>query len=92
MKQFNYKEWDLFDAIDALMAHDEGASDSGVSDEAMRDAVIEFLGSLEKADRRRVYAEFARCLLTDESIAQGYGLEDVRKFMDWVAGLGLAIR
>jgi hypothetical protein len=92
MKAFEYKGWKLFDAIDAIMAFDEGAVDSGVADDEMREAIIVFLKSLDRSERRRVCAEFARNLLTDESIAQGYSLEDVVSFMDWLSSLGVSIR
>jgi hypothetical protein len=91
MKSFEYKGWNLFDAMDAIMAYDEGAVDSGVADEAMRDAVIKFLKSLDKPERRKVCAEFARNLLTDESLAQGYSLADVMAFAGWLSNLGISV-
>ncbi len=87
MREFNYQGWTLSKAIDALMAHDSGAIDSGVNDEAMRSAVIDYLGALGEAGRRKACAEFARGLLSDENIERGYGLEDVRNFMEWLDGI-----
>jgi hypothetical protein len=87
MREFDYPGWTLFKAIDALMAHDNGAFDSGVNDEALRSAVINFLGALDDAGRRKICAEFARGLLSDENIERGYGLEDVRNFMEWLDGI-----
>jgi len=81
----------LFDAIDALQAHDDGATDSGIKDERMRAAVVAHLLSLDPADRRRTLAELARRSLTDGMIAQGYGLEDVVAFANWLVELGVPL-
>jgi hypothetical protein len=91
IRSFEYKGWDLFDAIDALKAFDDGVADSGVGDEDMRTAIVDHLHSLNPAERRKVCAEFARQLLTDEAIAEGYGLEDVLAFANWILGLGIPL-
>ncbi len=91
MDKFEYKGWNLFDAIDAIMAFDEGAIDSGIADEEMRQAIVEYLKSLDRAERRKVCSEFARGLLTDESLSQGYSLEDVLTFANWISSLGVSL-
>jgi hypothetical protein len=92
MQPFSYKGWDLFEAIDALMAYDSGVVDSGVSDEALRLSVRLHLESLDEDEFRRICAGYARRLLTDEAIAAGYGLEDVQSFIDWISAQGLSFR
>jgi hypothetical protein len=85
MNGFTYKSWTVFDAIDALMAHDHGATDSGVADDGLRAAVFEYIASLDGPGKRRLLATYARRFLTDEAIAQGYGLDDVAGFIEWVS-------
>lgn len=92
MKEFHYRGWKLFDAIDALLAYDGGAVDSGVCDEQMKSAVADYFASLDQSEFRIACARYARNLLTDESLAQGYGLDDVRNFVEWISGIGLEAR
>lgn len=74
----------LEDALDALMAYDHGATDSGVSDPRLKRKTLELLRSLGDGERRRALAVFARRYLTDEAIGRGCGLEDVRRAIDWL--------
>jgi hypothetical protein len=83
-RDFEFKSWDLLDAIDALMGYDQGARDSGGFDLELRQAVVTYLKEIDDDARRKVLARFARRFLTDEHIVAGYGLADVWKFMDWL--------
>jgi hypothetical protein len=89
MTEFRHGDWGLFDAIDALMAYDGGATDSGVSDEELRKAVREYLKSLSDDKRRRTLAKYARCLLSDTALADGYGVDDVVRFAEWLEEMGI---
>jgi len=89
---FEYKGWSLHEAIDALIAYDEGASDAGTGDEAMKESVRDYLLASDDDDFRRICAEFVRRqYLSDEAIVQGYGLSDVKGFIEWLAKLGIDI-
>ncbi len=81
---FSFNGFTLFDAIDALMAYDVGACDSGTNDEAMREAVKGYLRSLSRDQLRRTCAFFARGYLTDKAIDEGHGVEDVAQFVGWL--------
>src|SRR3954466_13470352 len=89
MGEFRYKEWSLFDAIDALRAHDGGAYDSGVADEDLRRAVKEYVTALPDEERRLLLCKYARRFLTDESLSVGYGLDDVIEFMHWLSDMDI---
>jgi hypothetical protein len=79
MKAFNYKGWDLFEAIDALMAYDHGALDSGVNDPDMKEAVRKHLGSFPEAELVRMLDLYAI-----KMFESGYHLEDVVGFANWI--------
>jgi hypothetical protein len=83
-EDFSYRGFTLFEAIDALMAYDVGARDSGIDDEGMRKALVVYLERLAPDEFRRTCALFARVYLTDRAIAEGYGVEDVVQFADWI--------
>jgi len=77
---------ELFDALDGLMAYDGGATDSGIHDEALRARVKAHLHSLSDIDTNRVLGRFVRnVILSEQSIEEGYGIEDVKEFLDWLS-------
>jgi hypothetical protein len=84
-REFQFKGWDVLDALDALIAFDHGARDSGADDDELRTAIISYLNSLDEVARRHVLARYARRFLTDDAIQAGYGLSDVRNFTEWLA-------
>jgi hypothetical protein len=84
-RDFHYQGWELLDAIDALIAYDHGALDSGAFDSEMREAVVSYLKGLDDESLRRILAEYARRLLTPEAILAGYGLSDVCNFIEWLS-------
>jgi hypothetical protein len=91
-------EQELFDAIDGLMAYDHGALDSGIHDERLRSQVREDLKTLATAELRHceLYsrsfnAVMARYMwqyfLNPAAVAKGYGVEDVKSFIEWLEAL-----
>ena len=81
---FKYENWHLYEAIDALMAYDLGATDSGVKNDKLKEEVKKFLATLNSEDFRFVLSNYAREYLTDEILAIGYGLKDVLEFVKWL--------
>ncbi|AGA28380.1 hypothetical protein [Singulisphaera acidiphila] len=82
--EFNFHGWTLSEAIDALMAYDGGATDSGIRDNAMKTAVRDYLQSLDQDSFRRTLAYIARDMLTDDAIDRGYGLAEVVRLAEWI--------
>lgn len=77
---------EVLDALDGLMAYDQGATDSGIHDEALRGRVSEALEADDGAAGMRLLTRFVReRLLSDDAMAQGYGLEDVRALFEWLS-------
>jgi len=85
MVTLDYKGWTLFEAIDALMAYDQGVTDSGVNDGLLREAVKQRLERMTEDEFRVACAKVASRYLTDEAISQGYGLAEVRSFIRWLS-------
>ena len=81
---FTYDNWHLYEAIQALMAYDLGATDSGVKDDRLKEAIKKFFASLSDHDFRVIVSKYARDYLTDEMLASGYGLEDILEFVKWL--------
>jgi DNA-directed RNA polymerase specialized sigma subunit len=76
----------LFDSLDGLMAYDAGCTDSGIHDEILREEVIEYLHSLNENETRIILTEYIReYFVSEESVIQGYGIEDVRGFITWMS-------
>lgn len=76
----------LFDSLDGLFAYDTGCTDSGIHDEALRQEVIGYLRSLSESDLRIKLSTFVRdYYLSDKALEQGYGIEDVAKFLQWLS-------
>jgi hypothetical protein len=70
---------ELWDALDGLFAYDMGCRSSGIKDDKLRDRVK---AELEK-DKLRLSRIVRDRMLTENRLAQGYGLEDVKEFIDW---------
>jgi hypothetical protein len=87
---FNYRGWDLLDAIDALMAYDHAATDSGVKDEDLREAVRSYLESLDWDERGRVLSRFAARYFTREVVESGTLLDEVKQFIEWLDEVGIS--
>lgn len=83
---FKYKNYDLSEAIDGLMAWDSGCVDSGIKDDLLKENVGNYLKSLSNKDFRIEIGKLIRELyLTDEMLSQGYGPEDVKEFFTWLS-------
>lgn len=75
----------LFDSFDGLFAYDTGCVDFGIKDEILREEVKVHLDNLEDEDFRLILSEFIReYFLIDEKLKQGYGIEDVNAFIEWL--------
>lgn len=80
---------ELSDALDGLFAYDNGFTDSGIHDEALRARVIERLRSLSFSagdEFRLTITRIVRELwMSEKALAQGYGIDDVAGFVKWLA-------
>lgn len=76
----NSKE--LSDALDGLFAYDTGCVSSGIRDERLRERVK---CELRKRPEKWLDRWVRDCFLSEEALKQGYGLEDVRQFFDWLS-------
>ena len=75
----------LFDSLDGLCAFDSGCVDSGIKDESLRREVKEYISSLNVDDFRIIMTEFIRkYYVCEEAVEKGYGIEDVKGFIDWL--------
>ena len=79
----------IIDAIDALVAYDRGATDSGIHDEELIRQVIDYLESIDDFEFRTICAEYSKRFLTDEALAQGYGMANILAFGKWLKDNGI---
>lgn len=80
---FPYGEWEsVWDALDALFAYDQGAIDSGVSDPNLRQRCIKQLDTMSEEEILKQVSVYCRTYLTDNALAQGYGIEDAIEFYE----------
>ncbi len=77
----------LFDAIDALIAHD--CRSSGPDDPVLKAAVCKRLNGLEDDERRKTLDRFAARYFTPEAIDGGYGIGAVKELIDWLEAVGV---
>ena len=75
----------LWDAMIGMMAYDTGSVDSGIKNELYREQVKKYLKGLSQDEFRVEISCFvARHFLTDEALNLGYGIEDVKAFINWM--------
>ncbi len=79
----------LFDALNSLFAYDTGSHDSGISDPLLKREVISFLKLEREKELHAIYPQVLSLFirehfLTDEQLLKGYGVEDVKSFIEWV--------
>lgn len=79
-----FGNYTLTEALDGLMAYDQGCRSSGIHDEKLRQQVKEYLNGLDDTEFRLTVSKFARSYLTDEMLDRGYGLEDVVSLNSWL--------
>lgn len=70
---------ELHDAIDGLMAYDHGATDSGISDPALRHTVGDYVRKLTKGQQNRLMMGFIH-----DRMHPPYGVEDMFEFLRWM--------
>lgn len=78
---------ELVRALDGLYAYDSGSGQTGIHDEELRTrCIVALKRHTETADGSRVFfSNLIRDMwLTDDAIAQGYGIEDALQFVDWL--------
>ncbi len=76
----------VFGALDGLYAYDCGCTDSGIHNEKLKNEVIIHLQNLSEDELRILLSEFLReYFLTEDALRQGYGIEDVSRFIEWLA-------
>lgn len=82
----------LYDSMDGLFAYDTGCVDSGIRDEVLRQEVIKHLRNLDPVEFRVVLSNYVReYFISKEAIEQGYGIEDVKSFIEWLEEMGIGI-
>lgn len=78
---------ELTESMHGLYTYDIGCTDSGIKDEILRSKVIEEIQK-DLAGHQLFSKRMARIAremwLSDKAIESGYGLEDMRKFVDWL--------
>jgi hypothetical protein len=90
-------EDELFDALDGLMAYDEGATDSGIHDEDLRERCKAELRRIRDTDGKTVVIRGETHVVGSSDafdammhrfinrlFADGYGYSDVREFVEWM--------
>jgi hypothetical protein len=86
MNDFTHKGRTFSEAIDGLIAYDHGCTDSGIHDDDLKQAVKDYLRALpHQAAEATLAAHVRDHYLSSEAIQQGYGLEDVKQFINWMS-------
>jgi hypothetical protein len=76
---------ELFDQLEAIFAYDQGATNSGVHDEQLRRRLCEEFDALSEEEARLRLSRWIRDgLLGEKALAEGYGWEDARDFLNWI--------
>ncbi len=85
MRDYGLDNWDnLQDAVDGLFAYDQGCTSSGINDPLLREAVKNYFKRLELSEQSLVASKLASVYLSESGIKQGYRIEDVILFADWL--------
>jgi hypothetical protein len=75
----------LYENIDGLFAYDTGCTDSGIKDEELRERVKYNLNVMEDTEFRLFISRYIReYYLSESSLENGYGIEDVSTFIKWL--------
>lgn len=82
-------EQELRDALEGLYAYDDGATDSGIHDEALRERCKKAIkampiGEHELFPRLWLSRLIRDMWLSEESLEQGYGILDAMSFLRWL--------
>ena len=77
---------ELASALSGLFAFDSGATDSGIHDEVLRSQVKDILHGMAEEECRLTMSRILRDLfLSEEALAEGYGIEDAAEFIRWLS-------
>ena len=83
-ESFSFKGYTIEQAIEGLRSYDDGMLDSGIKDEELRSAVIDYLSKMDDDEWYRFVNLYTRNFLTDESMAKGYGFSDAMSAYNWI--------
>jgi len=76
---------ELENALLGLFAYDEGATDSGIHDETLREMCVQRIESMSDEEFRTELSIIVRdAFLIPSAMEQGYGIEDVASFIRWL--------
>lgn len=76
---------EVYIALSEIFAYDLGCTDSGNTCDLLRDKLKITLESMDENTLRIILSMHIRnYFLTDEAISNGYGIEDVKKFIEWL--------
>ena len=83
LAEIEQREDELRDALDGLFAGDTSGCrcGCGIIDENLRARVVEVIGQLDRPALARLIRDM---WLSDDAIAQGYGVEDLADFLQWL--------
>jgi hypothetical protein len=72
----------LFNALDGLFAYDSGSVSSGIHEPGLkRDVMLYLLG---QCGPHELYPDIAAEFLRDYYLSPPYGIEDAKKFIEWL--------
>lgn len=72
-------------ALSEIFAYDLGCTDSGNNCDLLREQLKVTLENMDEKILRIILSKHIRdYFLTDEAISQGYGIEDVKRFIEWL--------
>ncbi len=76
---------DLWEALEGLFAYDTGSVDSGIHDEVLRSKAQDAMRA-KSADEKRFFIgrKVRDVMLSEESLSESYGTEDVAMFWQWL--------
>ncbi len=80
-----FTEDELFDLMEGFYAYETGSMDSGIHDPVRRAQAVRQFKAMSETDARVFLSRKMRDhYLSEDAIAQGYGIEDAAKFWSWV--------
>lgn len=76
---------ELRDGLIGIFAYDSGCVDSGIYDEALRERLIQELQGMDEETFRLTMSRIVREeFFSEEALANGYGIEDAKHFLEWL--------
>lgn len=76
---------EVYIALGGIFAYDLGCTDSGNNYDLLRNQLKVTLENMDENTLRTTLSNYVRdYFLTDEAISQGYGIEDVKRFIEWL--------